>query len=372
MKKMALVFVVAVFAPSLVLAWLAGSLATLCAVRLFLGMAGLWESYRAGVAGASGSLTNEDRFGAVLTLGRLLKQTPLLLAVLLTGAISLIAEISRRGKVRFDWAGPMPEAVLVSVSLAAMLMNPTSQPHHLVLLVPCVYLFAIRYAFRAVENLGWRTFLAGPVCGLLLFTHFVPFWLATRRHSDWSNSRQEGLMRRAEDLTDPAKDPVYDSTGMVCTRRMVRSILAATPPAVYVPSYRTDGLAEADNKFIRRHYVSLADDFWVLGRVLTNRASDFEIVHAGRYRISTLAGSDLAGTYPEGLRGLITPEEQGAIAGTLDGLALTNQVTELSAGTHRLEAATNCSPAVVWVGPKLDRIHRVPKADHRLLFVNWY
>jgi len=84
------------------------------------------------------------------------------------------------------------------------------------------------------------------------------------------------------------------------------------------------------------------------------------------------AGSDLAGTYPEGLRGLITPEEQGAIAGTLDGLALTNQVTELSAGTHRLEAATNCSPAVVWVGPKLDRIHRVPKADHRLLFVNWY
>ena len=342
-----------------VLAWLAGGVVILCAIRLLFGMAGMWESYRAGVAGTSGSSTNEDRFGAVLTLGRLLTQTPLLLAVLLTGAISLIAEISRRGKVRFDWAGLMPEAVLASVAFVALLMNSTPQPYHLVLLVPCAYLFAIRYAFRAAEHFRWRTSLAAPLCGVLLFTHFVPFWLATRRHSDWSNSRQEGLMRRAEDLTDPAKDPVYDSTGMVCTRRMVRSILAATPPAVYIPSYRTDGLAEAERKFLRRHYVSFADDFWVLGRVLTNRASDFEIAHAGRYRISTLAGSDLAGTYPEGFRGLITPEEQGAIAATLDGLPLTNQVVDLSVGAHHLETATNCSPAVVWVGPKLGRIHRV-------------
>ncbi|MEI2722542.1 MAG: hypothetical protein V9H26_03040 [Verrucomicrobiota bacterium] len=40
---------------------------------------------------------------------------------------------------------------------------------------------------------------------IFVFTHLVPFGLATRRHLDVPNSRQVGLMNLAEDLTDPVK-----------------------------------------------------------------------------------------------------------------------------------------------------------------------
>jgi len=45
----------------------------------------------------------------------------------------------------------------------------------------------------------------------------------------------------------------------------VRDLLAENPAAVFIPNYRTDWLADADHDFIRRHYVALSDDFWVLG-----------------------------------------------------------------------------------------------------------
>jgi hypothetical protein len=149
-------------------------------------------------------------------------------------------------------------------------------------------------------------------------------------------------------------------------------MLAANPAAVLLPNYRTDMLLPADHDYIRQHYVPLADDCWVLGSVLPAGGGQFEVIHPGKYRISNLAGSDLAGTYPEGMSSITTPEEKGTLIGTLDGVPLQGQTIELTAGQHRLETGAKNQAAVVWVGPQLERIHRLRQSDHRLLFVNWY
>lgn len=152
----------------------------------------------------------------------------------------------------------------------------------------------------------------------------------------------------------------------------LRDMLAARPAAVFIPNYRTDWLPEEDHAFIRERYVSLTDDFWVLGKVLPAGGGTFEVVHPGRYRISSLEASDLAGTYPEGLGGLMAPLEEGSLIGTLDGVPLSKRPVELTVGTHRIETKPDCQPAVVWVGPQLDRLGRLGDSDHRFLFLKWY
>jgi hypothetical protein len=201
-------------------------------------------------------------------------------------------------------------------------------------------------------------------------------------------------MSLAEDLTEPKIDPVYDGIGMVPTRRPVHfqwylhslniqrfldgslpsvsQMLAARPAAVFIPNYRTDWLSTADHDFIRERYVSFADDFWVLGKILPKGGGTFEVFHPGRYRISTLKGSDLADTYELGVKGVMTPEDPGTLAATLDGMPLSNRPMLLSVGTHKLECSAEVEPAVVWMGPHLDRVHRIGPGDHRQLFVNWY
>src|SRR5262249_28866552 len=140
--------------------------------------------------------------------------------------------------------------------------------------------------------------------------------------------------------TDPEKDRVYDAVGMVPTRRSidfhwflhslniqqfvngpgprVREMLAARPAAVFIPNYRTDWLPKEDHDFIAKRYVAISDDFWVLGKVLPAGGGSFEIVHPGRYRVSSLAGSDLAGTYLDGWEATMAPENDGCLTGTLD------------------------------------------------------
>jgi hypothetical protein len=149
-------------------------------------------------------------------------------------------------------------------------------------------------------------------------------------------------------------------------------MLTDNPAAVIIPSYRTDWLPKADHEFIEQQYVSVADDFWVLGKKLSRGGGTFEIVHAGRYRISTLRESDLSGTYPEGLESLTVPEQDGKLNGTLDGQPIEKEVFELEVGTHRIETGADCEPAVVWVGPHVNRLHRQGGGDHRRLFFNWY
>jgi hypothetical protein len=116
----------------------------------------------------------------------------------------------------------------------------------------------------------------------------------------------------------------------------------------------------------------MADDFWVLGKVLPVGGGEFEVIHPGRYRISTLAGSDLAGTYPEGIPSITTPQEPGNKGCSLDGVELQGPTIELAVGLHRIETSPETQLAIVWVGPRLERIYRLREGDHRLLFVNWY
>jgi hypothetical protein len=69
----------------------------------------------------------------------------------------------------------------------------------------------------------------------------------------------------------------------------------------------------------------------------------------------------------------LAPEPEFApLAGTLDGVSLTGKPIELAAGIHRLQCAPESQPAIVWLGPGLERIPRMSGVDHRDLFLSWY
>jgi len=375
--------------------WVIGAVLTLGAVRWIYGAWGIWEIFTQGARWLTGvSTSGQHRFAPWLTLARLLGQAPLLLAFCAAGVIALASQFTRRRIVALSWEGTLPEFLLLTIALLALAINPTPYPYNLLLVVPYAYLFAFRYARTLSGEFRLQGALAPLAASLLLFGHLAPFGMATVRHVEFSNGRQEGLMRMAENLTDPVRDPVYDGTGLVPTRRIVdpraflhsltiaalsdgsgprfRELMASNPPAVVIPSYRTDGLPEKEWNYVDNHYVSLADDFRVLGKVLPPGGGEFEVIHAGRYRISTLEGSDLAGTYPEGMKGLMTPENPGKLSGQLDGIDCTNETVELTVGTHHLNCDSDTQPAIVWVGPRLKRIHRFASGDHQQLFVNWY
>lgn len=379
-------------------AWVCGAVLATLLIRLAYGSSGGWEIYLSvfhGIARYStGGGGGAPGFAPWSTLGRLLGQTPLLLAVGLAGVFAVVTDLIRRGREGLGWDGLLPEFLLFLGAFAALAINPTPYPYNLVHFVPYLFLFAFRYAAGLWTTLWAQAPLRPLVASALIFAHLIPFTLATRRHLELNNWRQGQLMALAEDLTDPVRDPVYDGIGMVITRPSihynwylhglnvqsfldgsgprVRDMLAMRPPAVLIPSYRTDWLSDADQDFIKQRYVPLADDFWVLGKTLPAGGGDFEIYHRGRYRISTLKGSDLDNTYPLGLKGIMTPEDPGTLEGTLDGVPLTNKPVDLCEGKHHLECATACQPAMVWMGPSKDRIHRIGPGDHRALFVNWY
>jgi hypothetical protein len=317
-----------------------------------------------------------------------------LLALTVGTFIAIALEMRDRGIRTLNWEGNVPELCLLVGALVALFINPTPYPYNLVHIIPYAFILAFRYGASVWNDIWCRLDLRPIVGATLLFAHFVPFGIATIRHRDFQNFRQQNLMKLAENLTDPSKDPVYDGVGMIPTRltihylwflhglsiqsqlndpgRRARDMLAAKPAAVFIPNYRTDWLPGPDHKFIREHYVSLADDLWVLGKVLPTGGDTFDIIHPGRYRISSLPGSDIVGSYPEGFGGLMTPEVEGCITGTLDGKPLPEGPVELCAGIHRIECAPDCQPTVVWMGPHLNRVHRVPPGDHTTLFVNWY
>jgi len=376
------------------LAWAVGALTLFVVLFLLYRSAGLWQGYLAGGRDMSAVATGNNRFAPWSTLARLLSQTPLLLGVLCAAAFGAIAELGRRGRGALIWEGYLPEAGLFMVALVALFVNPTPYAYNLLHLVPYAFLLAWRYGASLLKNSSSFQAILPTVVSVVVFAHLVPFTIATQRHTEWLNYRQERVMHLAEDLTDPQTDPVYDAIGMLITRPFVdrraflhgllinnflkrsglrlRDMLAANPPAVVIPSYRTDWLPEEDHTFIRDRYVSFADDFWVLGKVLPVGGDTFEVFHTGRYRISTLKGSDLDGTYPLGLKGLATPEDPGTLSGTLDGEPLSSRPVQLSVGMHHLQCAPDCQPAVVWMGPHLDRVHRIGPGDHRVLFCNWY
>ncbi len=296
------------------------------------------------------------------------------------------------------WNGYLPEAALFVGTLAILFVNPTPFPYNLLLCVPFAFLFAFRYVSGLWDEVVNRPEMLNLTVCLLLVPHLVIFSLVTRRHLEWTNYRQNALMVLTEDLTDPSKDRVFDGVGLVPTRfaiatasflhslniqnfelpgaLQIRDMLAANPAAVIIPNYRTDWLPEADHEYIRAHYVPLGDDFWVLGTKLPRGGGSFEIIHPGRYQISQLKQSNILGTYPETLaeqmKAVASKQEEVPFVGTLDGGAVSNRPVELTVGTHRVASAMDDELAVVWVGPKLDKVPQVGRGDHRRLFVNWY
>jgi hypothetical protein len=378
----------------LALAWIAGALAVFLMFRLAYGAAGLWDLYLADFRRVLGDSTGGRRFAPWDTLSRLLGQTPLLLALGAAALVALAVDIGKRGKAALTWDGNLPEAFLFGVAFAALVINPAPYPYNLLHLVSYGFLFVFRYASKLSREIWDRPALCPLAAAVLIFAHLVPFGVVTSRHWNWTNFRQKNLMRLAEAITDPARDPVYDGMGIVPTRPSihfrwflealnieslihgagphVRDMLAARPAAVFIPNYRTDWLPEEDHAFIRERYVSVADDFWVLGKVLPAGGGTFEIVHSGRYRISSLQESDLAETCRVSVAQSRVPLEDGGFTATLDGLPVSSRPVDLTVGIHRIECKPGCQPAVVWVGPKLDRVGRLIQRDHRLLFVNWY
>lgn len=381
-------------------AWAAGALATLGLFRIALGLAGLWNLYLAGfgflsTAAAGGS----TRFWPTLLFSRLLTETPLLLALVAAGLFAVGIECGKQGKRSWSWDGMLPETALLLIALVALLINPAPYPYNFLHLVPYAFLFVFKYATRLWdEEFHHRERLWAVLAGLIVFAHVVPFTVAVRRHLDWPNEQQERLMTLAESVTDPVKDPVFDAVGMVPTRPIIdnhaflhslnfesfihgpgpqiRDLLAARPAAVIIPNYRTDWLPPADQDFIKSRYVTLADDFLVLGTMLPAGGGEFEIVHPGRYRLAPLASSDLEGTYKADMQGYLEsarhPAPEAPLRGILDGQPLGSRPVTLAVGKHRLVCSGDCQPTVVWVGPNLDRLPKQGPTDHHRLFVNWY
>lgn len=366
---------------------LLGALVAVAAVRLAYGSTNGWHDYLSVFQSVSKySATgkgNIERFWPWQTLARLLTQTPLLLALTFAALIATALTISKRGRAAFSWDGLLPEALLVLGALGVLMLNPTPFPYNLVHVVP----YAVPLAFKYALSLNMQFRKSAEVVILTVVTvallQFVPFTIASARHLRFTNSRQKELMQLAEKLTDPHADRVYDASGLVLTRSSIhywwylhslnmwllklpgegiRDIFSSQPPSIFIPSYRTDWLADADLEFIRSRYVPLADDFWVLGSKVSPDTGSFEIFHPGRYCIVPT----------NRLTHLNSPAVPELITGTLDGVSLSDKPVQLTVGKHTIQTSNHSSVAVVWLGPSVDRVPSIAERDHRLLFVNWY
>jgi hypothetical protein len=370
-------------------AWTAGALAALVVLRTALGLAGLWEPVRAGLAlsFANSSAVHDTSLAPGFFI-RWSNQAPLLLGLVASGAAVLARELRRKGRAAASWNGVLPEALLLLAAIAAVFVHPGTYPENLLNLAPFTFLFAFRHVSGWLKQVDHPDQWFPVLAGLLVFVHLVPFGAAVQRERLHINSEQERLMTLAETLTDPAKDTVFDlawlvptrpAAGVTSLRDPVNSSSAGSeparipPPAVIIPNFRTDQLAKTNRNFIRDHYVTVGDDFLVLGNVLPTGGGTFEIVHPGRYRVSALAASDLDGTYRADMTGYLESAKSAhepPLRATLDGEPLPARPLVLAAGTHRLESAV-AGPAVIeWVGPQLDRLPRLGPSNHRFLFAN--
>jgi hypothetical protein len=379
-------------------AWCVGAVLAFFALRLIFKLAGLGNNYLAGVQSVASVPSQAQRFWPFdITLSRLLIQTPLLVALTLAAIIAAVGTLLRDRSAALNWNGILPETVLLGIALAALFVNPNPYPYNLIHVAPYAFLLAYRYGSMLWKQFPQRSVFVPLVASVVVFTHLIPFALATRRHWFMPNYHQEQLMTLTEDLTDPDKDTYFDGTGMVPTRTIcdsrsfihgqtlrnfyngpgprIRDLLAATSPSVIILSYRTEWLPDEDKEFMRQRYVSMADDFMVLGSLLPAGGGTFQIYHAGRYRLTSAEGSNIIGTYeqPKNIKeALAKPKEEPPLTGTVDGVPLNGRPVELSVGTHRLECAPGQTAAVAWVGPHLDQVQRMPGNNRQTLFVNWY
>lgn len=371
-------------------AWLGGAVLAAVLIRIAYGSSGAWGPYLDVVRGvgkiAATGKTGEisTRFWPGVALDRLPEQTPLLLALCLAACLSAASALIRKFRESFTWDSYVPEAFLFLGAFADLFLNPAPFPYNLLHLVPYAFLLSFRYCLDLWPKIQNVPVLRPALVGVLIFTNFLPFIMATERHLDFSNSRQKLLMNVAEDLTDPVSDPVYDGIGMVPTRPssghqwylhslnlnmlttpglQVRDMLAAKPAAVVIFSYRTDWLPKEDIDFIRSRYIPLADDISVLGTSLPAGGGTFQIFHPGRYCVIRV------GSQPEESSATKAPD---AVSGTLDGKPISAGPVQLDAGTHKIETSPDQRLAAIWVGPVLQGVPLLPAGNHRALFFNWY
>jgi hypothetical protein len=365
-------------------AWLGQGLALGCGLALGLlagrgatALAGVWPAFHADQGVSVRSALQVQRFSCWSTLLRLLGEAPLLAYA---GLAALLAPMIPKGGFRLagfaDRPGT-PEWIFALAALAALLANPTPFAYNLILLVPPFFILVAAHRQALLDALAGCTAQTGRLCiTFLLLLHGVPWAVATWRHLAMGNDGQRQVIRVAEAMTDPARDRVFDGSGLVATRDpigynwlvhgltlanfangvwpTVRASLAANPTPVVLPSYRLEMLPEQDKDFIKAHYLALAPDFMVLGGILESGSTRWTCLATGRYQFD-LHASQGAGPLPL----------------TLDGAAAGTGVHLLGKGEHLFQVPPGDRLVVVWLGPNLPRIPLMAQ-DQRPLFVNWY
>lgn len=360
--------------------WLGGLAAGVAVAILTYRMSGLWGVFLAGLPGGGDAVAvaKATQFGPGIALERLLTQTPLLLGLAAGALLAFGRDLWWDRRRALAWQGAAPEVLLALGALGVLWINPTPFPYNLVNLVPFLYLLAFRFAVQLWPMARMDARHLPLAAGIILFTHLVPFASATWRHLDWTNDRQVLLMRAAEAMTDPARDPVYDGTGMVPTRQSigyhwylhslnmqamldgriptVTQMLVQNPAPVLIRNYRSRWLPESDQRYIAERYIPLADDFLVLGQALPEGGGTYKVLHPGRYRLYAMVDGTLQ-------------EIPGA---TLEGQPAGKQPVALAPGAHEIRCPPDIRPVVLWVGPNLLGVPNLGDGDHRRLFVNWY
>jgi len=357
--------------------WFMGVVVAFVLCLLIYTFSGLWGVYLSAIRGVNATPVDKI-YNPWITLMRPFTQTPLLFGLTAVALWRLGRNLRYGLRAAFEWENHSPECVLFLIALGVLFINPTPFPYNLVNLVPFAFILSYRFLAPLTVRFMDKPRAQALCLTAILLIHLVPFVNATRRHVDWSNRRQRVLMSSAEALTDPVRDPVYDAIGMVPTRRSVGfywylhslniqsfaenkipsvpQMLDANPPAVFIPSYRTDWLSNVEMEFIKKRYIPLSDDFWVLGQILPIGGGSFDVVHSGRYQ----------------LFGLHNGKRQPIQNAKMDRQALASSVVELGRGRHNLESNSDFPPAVVWIGPALEHLPDLGTGNHNGLFVNWY
>jgi len=342
----------------LALAWLAGVAAGCLiglAVHLSLGTLG---GYLADQANLSQVTSKVIRFGPWSALLRLLTQAPLLLAALVVPGLSLVIAAIRTGRTAWTWEGPLPEILLWAWTCLVLLVNPNPFPYNLVSIAACGALAIVTILrYPSLEEILTLPANRNLLLGLLIFVQGVPFVVQAGRLLDASNARQVQLMAWVEQLTDAAKDTVFDAAGLVPTRRSptrewfvnltnaesfrkgsggLRQAIDQDAPAVIIPTYRFSYLDRRDIEAVQANYVGLASDLWVLGAEIKPGSQTWICRHPGRYAIA--------------FEGVLKPGAWIKVDGRPAGIG----AYEFQSGTHTLEASPEFKAVVEWMGPRLD------------------
>jgi len=376
-------------------AWLIGAATAALFVRIGFGASGLWDVYLRNWHNSLG-LAGEQADGHWPFVVHLVFQTPLLLALIAAALVALALDLRTRGRTALSWDSTLPEGLLCGLAFFVFAVNPAPSPYQYLYLVAFAFLLAARFVSNLWHKVTALDVALPLVCGIVLFAYFVPFVVAVKeRNLNLTNLRQEGLMQLAEQMTAPGKDFVYDEAGLVPTRRSaqyelavwnqnisaadqirsLRDIFAVQPPSVIIVGNSFDNISKDDYDFIHGHYVPLAEDFWALGKILPIGGGAFEVIHPGRYQITSADASNIRGTYVSPKNLMETSEPQAKfppLIGTLDGIAFDGKPVELAAGNHEFKCASGTHPAVAWLGPHLDRIQRMSPGDRHELFVKGF